>query len=214
MILVIYVYNLSTSTEMQITSGDLDRYSPEIYEDKIIWRDSSSGIGNIYVYNLSTSEEIRITTGNFYLGSYSVHGDRVVWVDERNQNPDIYMYNTSTHTENQITSNKSGKGNPSIYGNRIVWTDWRNKYKGNVHPDPYIENADIYMCTISAVGTQLEKPVANFFANKTSGNAPLKVLFTDNGTGAPTFWHWDFGDGTNSKIYRAWKVRYKPYSNE
>jgi len=42
--------------------------------------------------------------------------------------------------------------------------------------------------------TQL--PEANFTASPTSGNAPLNVTFTDNSTGSPTSWVWDFGDGT------------------
>ncbi len=42
-------------------------------------------------------------------------------------------------------------------------------------------------------------PVADFSASPTSGNAPLKVLFSDKSTGAPIYWFWDFGDGINSK---------------
>jgi PKD repeat protein len=36
---------------------------------------------------------------------------------------------------------------------------------------------------------------ADFIATPTSGNAPLKVQFTDKSTGGPTMWKWDFGDG-------------------
>ena len=36
---------------------------------------------------------------------------------------------------------------------------------------------------------------ADFVAAPTSGNAPLKVQFTDTSTGNPTMWRWDFGDG-------------------
>ena len=40
-------------------------------------------------------------------------------------------------------------------------------------------------------------PVANFTANRTSGVAPLAVLFTDSSTNSPTTWAWDFNnDGT------------------
>jgi PKD repeat protein len=42
-------------------------------------------------------------------------------------------------------------------------------------------------------------PVADFAANITMGNAPLKVLFTDQSTGSPTSWLWYFGDGVDSK---------------
>ena len=39
---------------------------------------------------------------------------------------------------------------------------------------------------------------ASFTTNRTSGPAPLAVAFTDTSYGCPTFWRWDFGDGTTS----------------
>ena len=39
---------------------------------------------------------------------------------------------------------------------------------------------------------------ADFKADVTSGTAPLTVNFTDQSTGSPTSWLWDFGDGANS----------------
>ena len=46
----------------------------------------------------------------------------------------------------------------------------------------------------------VEKSVANFTSNVTSGKAPLSVAFTDKSTGVPTSWEWTFGDGANSTI--------------
>jgi YVTN family beta-propeller protein len=46
--------------------------------------------------------------------------------------------------------------------------------------------------------TPSSAPVAVFSAFPTSGGAPLTVVFTDNSTGSPTSWHWDFGDGSDS----------------
>ncbi len=43
-----------------------------------------------------------------------------------------------------------------------------------------------------------QKPVANFWGTPRSGNLPLNVAFTDNTTGEPTEWNWNFGDGTYS----------------
>ncbi len=43
-------------------------------------------------------------------------------------------------------------------------------------------------------------PVAGFYANVTSGYAPLTVQFNDNSTGAPTGWWWDFGDNGSSML--------------
>lgn len=43
-----------------------------------------------------------------------------------------------------------------------------------------------------------EPPVAALSADTTSGAAPLAVQFTDESTGSPTAWLWDFGDGDTS----------------
>lgn len=44
------------------------------------------------------------------------------------------------------------------------------------------------------------KPVANFTAIPSSGQAPLKVQFNDTSTGSPTSWLWTFGDGASSTV--------------
>ena len=43
-----------------------------------------------------------------------------------------------------------------------------------------------------------EPPVANFSVDKTRGNAPLTVQFTDTSSGNPVNWEWVFGDGSTS----------------
>ncbi|MDW5551992.1 PKD domain-containing protein [Methanosarcina sp.] len=49
-----------------------------------------------------------------------------------------------------------------------------------------------------AVSSVLAAPAANFSASPISGKAPLAVGFTDQSTGSPNSWKWDFGDGNNS----------------
>jgi PKD repeat protein len=48
------------------------------------------------------------------------------------------------------------------------------------------------------VGASLKAPISSFSAFPTSGNAPLKVTFTDISTSSPTSWKWSFGDGKSS----------------
>ncbi len=179
----IFMYNNSTQTEIQISSKA--GLNPAIYGDRIVWQDSTQNNGNIHMYDLSTSQETQITTS----GSASdpaIYGDRIVWEDYRKLNPDIYMYDLSTSQETRITT--SGLvSSPAIYDNRIIWSYGR--YRAS----------DIYMATISEE-PELKTPVANFTSSVTSGKAPVYVKFTDTSTGSPTFWFWNFGDGSKSYL--------------
>ncbi len=49
-------------------------------------------------------------------------------------------------------------------------------------------------------GVSISAPTANFTATPTSGQVPLSVSFSDSSSGGPSFWAWDFGDGTSSTV--------------
>ncbi|WP_410508508.1 PKD domain-containing protein [Methanosarcina hadiensis] len=51
---------------------------------------------------------------------------------------------------------------------------------------------------IVVTGTAVQKPVASFSSNVTSGKVPLNVQFNDTSTGSPATWNWNFGDGNSS----------------
>ncbi|WP_440945131.1 hypothetical protein ACSAZL_13315 [Methanosarcina sp. T3] len=138
----IYLYDLSGSTETQITTNESNQSRPAIYGDRIVWTDDRNGNYDIYMYNISTSTETQITTSESNQSEPAIYGDRIVWTDDRNGNKDIYMFNISTSTETQITTNESNQSGPAIYGNRIVWTDERNRDE-----DAY--TLDIYMYNLS-----------------------------------------------------------------
>ena len=50
------------------------------------------------------------------------------------------------------------------------------------------------------VTAPVSPPVTDFIANMTNGTSPLAVGFTDQSTGSPTSWLWDFGDGNTSTV--------------
>ncbi len=48
------------------------------------------------------------------------------------------------------------------------------------------------------VTAPLQIPDADFSASKTSGEAPLTVSFTDDSSGSPNTWQWNFGDSSDT----------------
>ncbi|WP_440946116.1 PGF-pre-PGF domain-containing protein [Methanosarcina sp. T3] len=125
----IYMYDLSTSREIQITTNESNQSMPAIYGDRIVWQDDRNGNLDIYMYDLSTSTETQITFNSSRQYDPAIYGDRIVWTDDRNDkngiNSDIYIYDVSTQEENQITDEPVIQIEPVIYGDRIVWADFR-----------------------------------------------------------------------------------------
>jgi len=142
----IYMYNLSTHKESQITNNESNQYYPAIYDDKIVYEDDRNGNWDIYMYDLSTSKETQITTNTSDQYYPAIYGNRIVWQDWRNDNgsqtnSDIYMYDLSTKKETQITTNTADSCYPIIYGSRIVWMDDSK--------DEYFLRGDIYIYDLS-----------------------------------------------------------------
>ncbi len=143
----IYMYNLSTSRKVRITTNSsYYNAGPSIYGDRIVWQEYHNNNGtlsetDIHMYNLSTSRETQITnSGKAFCPD--IYGNMIVWTDTRSGNGDIYMYDLSTSKETQITTNESHQDNPAIYGDKIVWQDSRNGEGYNP--------TDIYMYDLSA----------------------------------------------------------------
>ena len=147
----IYMYDLSTGKETQITNNPSSHGNPAIYGDRIVWEDYRNGNYDIYMKDLNTGLETQITNNPADQLFPSIYGDRIVWEDLRNGNRDIYMKDLSTGVETQITNNPLYQSNPLINGDRIIWLDGRNGIYGN--------NQDIYMIDLS---NGLETRIGNF----------------------------------------------------
>ncbi|MCO5382660.1 PKD domain-containing protein [Methanosarcina sp. Z-7115] len=131
----IYLYNLSTHKETQITANESDQMLPAIYDNIVVWVDGRNNYGyDIYMYDLSTKTEKKITGLAWWP---DIYGNRIVWERGWERGCNIFMYDLSTKKETQITPNGSDRHFPAIYGNRIVWDDNRH------------ENWDIYMYDLS-----------------------------------------------------------------
>ncbi|AKB51197.1 cell surface protein [Methanosarcina barkeri str. Wiesmoor] len=120
------------------------------------------------------------------------------------ENVDTFNATLSVNDTVVDTQSVSGIASGSSSTVNFSWTPKSaDDYNLTVTADPENEidesdetnNALKVLVTASSASATL---VANFSADVTKGTVPLSVNFTDQSTGSPTSWFWDFGDGTNA----------------
>jgi beta propeller repeat protein len=98
----IVVYDLSTNEGSGVKSPS-EKFDPDIYMDRVVWRGESNCMSDIYMYDMSTANETRISTsGSAY--SPAIYGDRIAWQDRRTNQSAIYMYDLSAEPIKPSTS--------------------------------------------------------------------------------------------------------------
>ncbi|WP_410508576.1 hypothetical protein RSJ42_17840 [Methanosarcina hadiensis] len=108
---VIHLYDLTNRTDTRFSSSRAS--SPDIYENKIVWRDESIGTPRIAVYDIPTAAKSYITQGVDQYSRPAVYGNRIVW----SANDSVYLRDVSTSTQEKI-----GDGsNPDIYDTKVVY---------------------------------------------------------------------------------------------
>ena len=101
----------------------------------------------------------------------------------------------------------TSKGSPTAW----KWTFGDGKTSTIQNPTHKYSKAGSYTVSLTATNAAgsntitkmdyikvIEKPVADFTSNVTSGKVPLTIAFTDKSKGTPTSWTWNFGDGASS----------------
>jgi TolB protein len=125
----IYLYDLDTSTETQITSliGSAQQW-PDISGDVIVWEDSRNGNYDIYMYDIGTDTETQVTTDAGGSRQPSICGNKIVWHDDRNDlttGYDIFVYDIPTTTESVLIDAAGDQVSPDCDNGVVVWEDYR-----------------------------------------------------------------------------------------
>lgn len=140
----LYLYNLSTHKEIQLTPYEHATYGASIYGNKIVWTqgnkvNSSGWSTNISIYDIPTKKVSDIGRSGIAAGS-EIYGNVVVWTEYQNGSMDVYMQDIAKHKTRQVTFNGNST-NPDVYDDRIVW--------GRVYRRGDNFSSDIYMYNIS-----------------------------------------------------------------
>ena len=100
--------------------------------------------------------------------------------------------NPNPTIENSKLASGSGTGN---FVSQITGLNPATAYYLRAYATSSVGTAYGYQFDFTTTSSTL---TAAFMGSPTSGNAPLTVNFTDQTSGAPTGWQWDFGDGNTS----------------
>ncbi|OPX64528.1 MAG: PKD domain protein [Methanoregula sp. PtaU1.Bin006] len=123
----IYLYNIATGSEYQITDGPVGELQPVISGHYLSWVDDRfSSFGNEYdvvLYDLDTGITIRIGNETGDQTNPDIDGDLVVWQDARNGDftDNIYLYSISGDTVLQVSDSDGSQIMPHVSDNVIVW---------------------------------------------------------------------------------------------
>ncbi|WP_165861375.1 hypothetical protein [Paenibacillus paeoniae] len=148
----IFLYNLSTGEERQLTTDSSAQIQPRIWENYMVWMDNSSDTVKEYpthwqivLYNIETGEQKTITSGDGGHTDPDIDAGNVVWEDGRHvtkrglrgggnlpeNNTDIYLYRIETGETIPIAIESYKEGLPRVSGNLITWEAFNGSYKGN-----------------------------------------------------------------------------------
>ncbi|WP_269850935.1 TolB family protein [Methanosarcina horonobensis] len=131
----IYVYNITTKQAVDVSQYG-DNLASHICDDKVIWSDFYTRLGNIRMYDIAANQQIEVTTGDDMTGydtggSIDIDGDRIVYLKHNDlgstDSGDVYVYNITTEKSKQLSSGNSAQ-TPVVSGNVVAWSD-----SGSIH---------------------------------------------------------------------------------
>ena len=106
------------STNVTLTSGNQNSYSPQTDGNKVVWHSNVSGYSDIYLYNGSNVSTL--TNNSIYDSNAYISGNNVVWEGWTPGNyTRIYYYDGTTTTV--VTQGNNNNYSPRIDGNKAVW---------------------------------------------------------------------------------------------
>jgi beta propeller repeat protein len=130
----VFVYNLKTGEEKQITKTGSNQTLADIWNNKVFFYEKPNNLTNLYCYDILTEQSNMIQNPGKYFSDVAVYNNRIVYGANRGSpsagprfttNEDIFMLDIESNAETQITTNPEQQTGPDIFGDYVVWNDWR-----------------------------------------------------------------------------------------
>ncbi|NLZ31289.1 MAG: PKD domain-containing protein, partial [Methanomicrobiales archaeon] len=235
----IYIFDLDADREQKISDNPAAQVSPAISGDVLVWEDKRSGTWEIYVCDLALHAGIQIPlapTGREQIYP-AISDERIVWQNDRDGQSDIYAFAYARGMPPRVDfSAEPGAGTVPLtvsfrdhsssspdtwewdFGDGVIWTqqnplytyDEPGEYTVSLTASNRFGSDTVTKIALINATPPTEAPVIHFSAPESRGTAPFKVLFSDESSGGPTAWLWDFGDGGSSADQNAEHIYTEP----
>ena len=201
----------SGKAPLTVSFTDLSTGSPILWDWDFGDGTTSNEKNPVHVYNKAGQYSVTLTLNNSGITS-AVTKSSYIDVSNGFDAPVASFSASSTSGSVPLTVSFSDQSTGSL--NSWNWNFGDGNYSKEQNPEHTYSKAGQYSVTMTAsnaygsnaltkssyidVSNVLNAPVTDFSASTTSGNVPLTVSFTDQSTGSPNSWKWDFGDGNTS----------------
>jgi beta propeller repeat protein len=184
---IIYLYNITSGVETQVSNNVDYNYNPAIFGNNIVWTDCGSNsacpVSTIYLYNISSAVTKQISDGTSSQDFAAISGNRIVWLDDRGATYQIYINGTTLGLENPVDVTTTTQNSPAIYGNNVVWQDCGSDTTCSSNSAIYLSNISSSVTTQISDGTSIQQNPAiygNYIIWQDNRNGNFHVFI--NGT--------------------------------
>jgi beta propeller repeat protein len=120
----IYLFDIRTGEEKQVTNNERFQFSPDIYNDKIIWLDYRSGRSEVYMYDLQANQEMKIS---YNLGNCTLckmYENTIIWMALINNSNSLFKYDIPSGRISKIDLKSPEEINVYHFNNEfLVWSN-------------------------------------------------------------------------------------------
>ncbi len=193
-------------TPLEVQFTDLSTGNPTSWS----WDFGDGGTDNIadpiYTYNTTGTYSVTLNASSQADDDTETKTDYITVTDSSSITADFSASSTTGEAPLEVQFTDLSTGNPTTWS----W-NFGDGGTDNIADPTYTYNtAGTYSVTLTASNqadddtetktdyitvTDSSSITADFSASSTTGEAPLEVQFTDQSTGNPTTWSWNFGDG-------------------
>lgn len=126
----IYLYNLNTKTEIDLTPGTPNnQYLEDVSGSNVVYTNvTAQGGSDIDLFDVANSETIPLATGNYDYGP-AISGNYATWVHVSETTQAVVLANLATFTSITLTPQGVTAAALRIDGNTVVWAEYVGEYR-------------------------------------------------------------------------------------